>query len=249
MGNDAQDRKAAKSLELAESIKEQERIKEKRKFQEEWNKRVEIARDGRQAYETADPASAIKNYKKILTLTAQRYEVPLDRLHPKLFDPGSRVSEGLLISAICFDLAKITDRLNTRTSEADLKLYLRLFVLFSKDMPYEVVATSTLRKYVFYTRGLKHEKHFRETYKQMRKGSCVVATAVYGNVFHEDLGILRRFRDQRIARSPLGRSFIRAYYIAGPVMVRILELLPILKRPIRVGIQLLVNRLRTNQSK
>ncbi len=244
MPNDAEDRKAAKSLELAESIKEQERVREMRKFQEEWGKRVEIARDGRQAYETSDPVTAIKNYKKILSLTARRYEVPIEKLSPKLFDKNTRVSESLLISAICFDLAKITERIESKSAEQEVRMYLRLFVLFSKGMPFEVVATGTLRKYVFYSRGLKYEKHFKETYKAMRKGHCFVATAVFEDPNHPVVVELRNFRDSTLRRNLFGRLFIGVYAITGPLAATVVELFPGLKKPTKFVIRKIIQKIR-----
>lgn len=46
--------------------------------------------------------------------------------------------------------------------------------------------------------------------------ACFVATVVYGDPNAEQLAILRSFRDKRLARSALGRSFVRAYYRIGP---------------------------------
>lgn len=244
MSENPEDRKAAKSRELADSIKEQERVREMRKFQEEWGKRVEIARDGRMAYETSDPVGAVKNYKKILSLTARRYEVTVERLNPKLFDRNSRVSESLLISAICFDLAKITDRLKTKNAESETRLYLRLFVLFSKDMPFEVVATSTLRKYVFYSRGLNYPKHFQTAYKEMRKGHCFVATAVYEFPSHPNVVRLRSYRDEHLERHFWGRAFIRTYYWIGPILAAGVYLFPILRPMLRSTLDKLVLQIR-----
>ena len=51
-------------------------------------------------------------------------------------------------------------------------------------------------------------------------GSCFVATAAYGRAGHPDVVDLRRFRDEVLVRSVLGRAFVRAYWVAGPVMAR-----------------------------
>src|SRR5690606_23109743 len=49
---------------------------------------------------------------------------------------------------------------------------------------------------------------------------CFVATAVYGNYDCPEVRVLRRFRDQVLARTHGGRILIRAYYATSPTLVR-----------------------------
>jgi len=51
-------------------------------------------------------------------------------------------------------------------------------------------------------------------------GGCYVATAVYGSYDCPEVWTLRRFRDYRLARTPAGRCFIRAYYAISPRLVK-----------------------------
>ncbi|MCI9157379.1 MAG: hypothetical protein HFF55_00065 [Lawsonibacter sp.] len=53
-----------------------------------------------------------------------------------------------------------------------------------------------------------------------KKSGCYVATAVYGSYDCPQVWVLRRFRDSRLAPSPLGRAFIRLYYAVSPALVR-----------------------------
>ncbi|SDE53304.1 hypothetical protein SAMN05421538_107168, partial [Paracoccus isoporae] len=50
---------------------------------------------------------------------------------------------------------------------------------------------------------------------------CFIATAVYGNPFHPDVMELRRFRERVLRRYLLGRLFIHAYNIFGPMIAKI----------------------------
>ena len=52
-------------------------------------------------------------------------------------------------------------------------------------------------------------------------GGCYVATAVYGSYDCPEVWALRRFRDAFLAKSFLGRGFIRAYYAVSPTLVRL----------------------------
>lgn len=47
-------------------------------------------------------------------------------------------------------------------------------------------------------------------------GGCYIATAVYGSYDAPEVLVLRRFRDESLAQSPLGRIFIKVYYRFSP---------------------------------
>lgn len=53
-----------------------------------------------------------------------------------------------------------------------------------------------------------------------KKSGCYVATAVYGSYDCPQVWTLRRFRDNRLAASLPGRTFIRLYYAVSPTLVR-----------------------------
>jgi len=47
---------------------------------------------------------------------------------------------------------------------------------------------------------------------------CFIATTTYENVDHPDVRLLRRFRDEALLSSALGKAFVRAYYLISPVL-------------------------------
>lgn len=51
-------------------------------------------------------------------------------------------------------------------------------------------------------------------------GGCYIATAVYGSYDAPAVLVLRRFRDESLATTAMGRVFIRFYYAASPAMAR-----------------------------
>ena len=53
------------------------------------------------------------------------------------------------------------------------------------------------------------------------KGGCYVATAVYGSYDCPEVWTLRRFRDDTLASTLLGRMFIRTYYAISPTVVKL----------------------------
>jgi hypothetical protein len=63
----------------------------------------------------------------------------------------------------------------------------------------------------------------RKTYTPPSKtgGGCYVATAVYGSYDCPEVWVLRRFRDQSLARTALGKVLIRLYYLTSPRALRL----------------------------
>jgi hypothetical protein len=46
--------------------------------------------------------------------------------------------------------------------------------------------------------------------------SCFIATAAYGTPLHEDINVLRDFRDKYMMPNPAGRAFVKIYYSTSP---------------------------------
>ncbi len=65
-------------------------------------------------------------------------------------------------------------------------------------------------------------KDIEETEKQIERSSsgCYIATAVYGSYDCPEVWTLRRYRDNTLASSWYGRSFIRFYYALSPTLVK-----------------------------
>ena len=56
--------------------------------------------------------------------------------------------------------------------------------------------------------------------RRAAKDGCYIATAVYGSYDCPQVWVLRRFRDQALASTMLGRAFIKVYYAVSPTMVK-----------------------------
>ena len=77
-----------------------------------------------------------------------------------------------------------------------------------------------------------YEEGYDEGYETARRNSrrsntsgsssdgCYIATAVYGSYDCPEVWTLRRFRDEVLRASVLGRLFIRSYYAVSPRLVR-----------------------------
>ena len=67
-------------------------------------------------------------------------------------------------------------------------------------------------------------------------GGCFVATATFGNPFAPEVVTLRRFRDEVISQTALGRSLIRLYYFVSPFIATLVSRSKVLKAASRVSL-------------
>ncbi len=59
-----------------------------------------------------------------------------------------------------------------------------------------------------------------ETIEEATNGGCYVATAIYGSYDCPQVWTLRRYRDNTLAETWYGRTFIRTYYAISPTLVK-----------------------------
>lgn len=59
-------------------------------------------------------------------------------------------------------------------------------------------------------------EHYRESGGEANGDYCFIATAVFGDLEHPFVQVLRRFRDKNLMTSSVGRAFVKFYYKNGP---------------------------------
>jgi hypothetical protein len=79
---------------------------------------------------------------------------------------------------------------------------------------------------------------------QKATGGCYIATMAYGDYDHPQVKILRKFRDERLATSLLGRSFISFYYATSPHLVELLKNQEYINKLIRNLLDRFINKLK-----
>lgn len=73
--------------------------------------------------------------------------------------------------------------------------------------------------------------------------SCYIATAVYGNINHPEVILLRKFRDYRLNGHPVGRMIVKFYYYLSPRLANNLTntyIADLVKKAIRLFIRTVV---------
>ena len=63
-----------------------------------------------------------------------------------------------------------------------------------------------------------------------KKSGCFIATACYGDYDCEEVIILRRYRDENLKRSEIGRQMIKFYYFLSPPIANYLIEKPLQKQ-------------------
>jgi parallel beta-helix repeat protein len=64
---------------------------------------------------------------------------------------------------------------------------------------------------------------------------CFIATAAYGTPLHEDINVLRDFRDEYLMTNPAGRSFVKVYYTTSPPIANVISEYEELRTIVREG--------------
>ena len=82
--------------------------------------------------------------------------------------------------------------------------------------------------------------------QQSKKGGCYVATCVYGSYDCPEVWTLRRYRDDKLAKSWYGRAFIHSYYAISPTIVKLLGNTGWFKRICRRKLNRIIDRLQEN---
>lgn len=219
-------KKRKRGIQAALDAADEER---RRKLQ---GQRIDIARMGVLAYQKHKVGDAAKAFHSYLRILEELKGCQEGGLMPTHFDFKKDLQELLLISGVYWDLAKMYDHSQTQDKTREFHHYLRKYIIFSKNMPYQVLCAETMRKYLS-TGHPVHLKEFKQAYVEITGTKCFVATSLVDVIAEPTIDRLREFRDQRLLRSFAGRAFVRAYYAVGPIIARALDCCP---RAIRVAI-------------
>ena len=75
-------------------------------------------------------------------------------------------------------------------------------------------------------------------------GSCYIATMAYGDYNHPQVMTLRKFRDETLSNTLLGRIFIKFYYATSPHLVKLLKNQKYINKLIRNLLDKFVNKIK-----
>nr|WP_298659083.1 CFI-box-CTERM domain-containing protein [uncultured Flavobacterium sp.] len=107
--------------------------------------------------------------------------------------------------------------------------------LFSKLGPFQInqVKHICYWKDVRAAQAMSTAKQVGSTISNATSGGCYIATMAYGDYDHPQVIELRKFRDDFLSKTILGRNFIKFYYKFSPILVSKLQNKPIVNKVIR----------------
>jgi len=65
---------------------------------------------------------------------------------------------------------------------------------------------------------------------------CFIATAAYRTPLHEDINVLRDFRDEYLMPNSAGRAFVKIYYSTSPPIADVIRTNAGLRTAVRAGL-------------
>jgi len=65
---------------------------------------------------------------------------------------------------------------------------------------------------------------------------CFIATAAYGTPLHEDINVLRKFRDEYLMPNPVGQAMVKIYYTTSPPVADLIRANEGLRTAVRDGL-------------
>ncbi len=75
-----------------------------------------------------------------------------------------------------------------------------------------------------YSSSIYPTSHVSDTPMETKsKEGCYIATMVYGDYNHPKVIILRKYRDNKLSKTPTGKVFIKLYYLLSPKIVNLLQ--------------------------
>jgi tetratricopeptide (TPR) repeat protein len=165
--------------------------------------------------------------EKTLRSTAQQSS-GFDGLAPALLAQGREKSRGREAISLLDQAIRLYDDPDYRFMRANLHYFLKEWQSALKDVGHLLTTYSNDQKVYLAARKLQDEI---ETAKEKEK--CFIATAVYRPTESAKIDILRRYRDQILLKSTVGKAFVSFYYTTSPSIAQVIAKSQILKSMIR----------------
>lgn len=192
-----------------------------------WKNRVNLIKQARAHMANKSYSQAAVSYEKYLRLIEVVYNLEKGGLKPEVFSNSNRSKEMTVIATVYWDLVRIYDSSSgygdrMRQSAEKLALFLPFSPLFG----------DIIKKAEQFVKTAKNPHIVKEFLKKTRgnRGPCFIATAVFEDEPAAwELLALRRFRDEVLKQSSMGRAFVLFYYRHSPPIAKRLQHSPFKK--------------------
>lgn len=202
---------------MSENKEFEEKLKES-----QFKKRFSFVKAGKEAMKVGDASKASQMYKVYIDEMCNKFETNLEQIDKHHFPDTTPESELIVLSQVCYDLARISDLSKHEESNEKVSLYLGVFERLSINSRYQALNTQILRRHLSRTR-FKNKKIFEECLKRINQKSSFCFIASYA--FTSDSFITNHYR---LIKRFLPSNFIDNYYLYSPKIIKILRTKPIL---------------------
>lgn len=204
-----------------------------------WKSRVNLIKKARQCMIEKSFSEAAVAYEKYLKVLEVVFDVKPGELSPEQFRESAKTQELTVVASVYWDLLRIYDtseKYGERQANAAKKL--SQFLRFTPIFP------DIVRKAETFQRTAKNPAVIKSFLKAAttERGRCFIATSAF-QYESPEVVTLCRFRDQVLAKNPIGIIFIHFYYLISPSIAWILDNQTYLKHPVRKILQKIVSKL------
>ncbi len=217
----------SKNVSQGVKLRMEQEIREKNKVKM-WKTRVNLVKQGRALMAQKAYSEAAVVYEKYIRVLEVVFNLKRGELSPKVFNNSQRSKEMTVIASVYWDLVRIYDTspaYGDRMNKAALKL--------AEFLPFTTIYPVVVKKAEGFLRSARNPQVIKQFLKNTRssRGPCFIATATFeADSYAVELFIFRRFRDQYLRKTPLGRKFIWFYYRISPALVRVIATRPFIKQ-------------------
>ncbi|MCB0411783.1 MAG: hypothetical protein KDD22_04615 [Bdellovibrionales bacterium] len=203
--------------------------KEKNKLKM-WKSRVNLIKEARTLMTKKAYSEAAVCYEKYIRVLEIVYGVKKGGLNPEVFSKSKRSKEMTVLASVYWDLMRIYDtspRYGNRMQTTAQKL--------AEFLPFTPIYPDIAKKCESFLKASKNPHVVRSFMKEIKAGGggCFIATAAFEGAYTSEVLQLRRFREDYLRPSPLGRRTVVFYYRYSPPIARFLNQHPQLKPPVR----------------
>jgi len=208
-----------------------------------WRNRVNFIKHAKHSMEKKAYSDAAIFYEKYLRILEIIYDVKSGELKPDLLKNRARSKELTVITSVYWDLIRIYDTVAKNTDRLDHAI--DQLILFA---PQSTINPQLVRDAAHYLGQVKHPEQFRKIERHFgikRKGLCFIATSAFGSEEDPTVQTLRAFRDQKLRKHPLGRTFISTYNAVSPPIARWMDKNPQVKPIVKKVLEHIATQIKT----
>lgn len=178
-----------------------------------WKNRVNLIKQARSLMSQKAYSEAAVAYEKYLRVLEVVYNKKKGELSPQIFNNSKKSKEITVIASVYWDLMRVYDmspRYGNRMAESAQKL--------AEFIGYSTIYPDIIKKAEQFQRSAKNPQIVKQFLRETRvnRPRCFIATVVFDAPNAPEVQALRRFRDESLKSTQLGRSVVYFYYKWSP---------------------------------